>query len=194
MSACETCQGSGLRSPVDDGCDVYRTAACPSCLGTGTTYYRPCYYCRRPRGNDHQDGCTCNTCLRDVCWGINEDCVATRAVAIETCQALANIGTGVLIAHLAEIAENLAEDLHATATMRRAHLTAQLAHLTAQLAHAEADAEQAIHNEAFKEAQRIAEWLRTTSRAKDVLISVHSGQDIARLADDVASMRYREPT
>ena len=103
MSACETCQGSGLRSPVGDGCDVYRTAACPSCLGTGTTYYRPCYYCRRPRGNDHQDGCTCNTCLRDVCWGINEDCVATRAVAIETCQALANIGTGVLIAHLCHV-------------------------------------------------------------------------------------------
>ena len=42
-----------------------------------------------------------------MCWGINEDCVATRAVAIETCQALANIGTGVLIAHLAEIAEDL---------------------------------------------------------------------------------------
>lgn len=70
----------------------------------------------------------------------------------------------------------------------------RIAHLTAQLAHAEADAEQAIHNEAFKEAQRIAEWLRTTSRAKGVLISIHSGQDIARLADDVASMRYREPT
>lgn len=111
MSACETCQGSGLRSPVGDGCDVYRTAACPSCLGTGTTYYRPCYYCRRPRGNDHQDGCTCNTCLRDVCWGINEDCVATRAVAIETCQALANIGTGVLIAHLAETAADFAREV-----------------------------------------------------------------------------------
>lgn len=82
------------------------------------------------------------------------------------------------------------------AVLRKVHDEAanRAAHLTAQLAHAEADAEQAIHNEAFKEAQRIAEWLRTTSRAKGVLISIHASQDIARLADDVASMSYREPT
>jgi hypothetical protein len=57
--------------------------------------------------------------------------------------------------------------------------------LKARLAHAEADAEQAIHNEAFMERQRIAEWLRTASRASGVLISIHSSQDIARCADAI---------
>jgi len=57
--------------------------------------------------------------------------------------------------------------------------------LKARLAHAEADAEQAIHNEAFMERQRIAEWLRTASRARGVLISIHSSQDIARCADAI---------
>jgi peptidyl-tRNA hydrolase len=94
------------------------------------------------------------------------------------------------------IEHNLAVDGALAAFLRKVHDEAanRAAHLTAQLAHAEADAEQAIHNEAFKEAQRIAEWLRTTSRAKGVLISIHASQDIARLADDVASMSYREPT
>lgn len=57
--------------------------------------------------------------------------------------------------------------------------------LKARLAHAEADAEQAIHNEAFMERQRIAKWLRTASRARGVLISLHSSQDIARCADAI---------
>jgi len=33
--------------------------------------------------------------------------------------------------------------------------------LKARLAHAEADAEQAIHNEAFNERQRIVDWIRS---------------------------------
>lgn len=57
--------------------------------------------------------------------------------------------------------------------------------LKSRLAHAEADAEQAIHNEAFNERQRIAEWLRTAPRARGVLISIHSSQDIARCADAI---------
>jgi hypothetical protein len=57
--------------------------------------------------------------------------------------------------------------------------------LKARLAHAEADAEQAIHNEAFMERQRIAKWLRTASRARGVLISIHSSQDLARCADAI---------
>lgn len=57
--------------------------------------------------------------------------------------------------------------------------------LKSRLAHAEADAEQAIHNEAFMERQRIVEWLRTASRARGVLISIHSSQDIARCADAI---------
>jgi len=55
----------------------------------------------------------------------------------------------------------------------------------ARLAHAEADAEQAIHNEAFNERQRIAAWLRTTTSARGAQISIHSSQDIARLADAI---------
>jgi hypothetical protein len=57
--------------------------------------------------------------------------------------------------------------------------------LKSRLAHAEADAEQAVHNEAFMERQKIAEWLRTTSRARGVLISIHSSQDLARCADAI---------
>ena len=57
--------------------------------------------------------------------------------------------------------------------------------LKTRLAHAEADAKQAIHNEAFTERQRIAEWLRTASRARGVLISIHSSQDLARCADAI---------
>lgn len=57
--------------------------------------------------------------------------------------------------------------------------------LKSRLAHAEADAEQAIHNEAFMERQRIAEWLRMVSRVCGVLISIHSSQDIARCADAI---------
>lgn len=53
--------------------------------------------------------------------------------------------------------------------------------LKARIAHAE----QAIHNEAFTERQRIAEWLRTASRANGVLISIHSSQDLARCADAI---------
>ena len=57
--------------------------------------------------------------------------------------------------------------------------------LKTRLAHAEADAEQAIHNEAFNERRKIAEWIRTTSRARGVLISIHSSQDLARVADAI---------
>lgn len=46
---------------------------------------------------------------------------------------------------------------------------------------------------AEEEAQRIAKWLRTVSRAgvNGVLISIHSSQDIARLADDIEQGRHR---
>lgn len=46
---------------------------------------------------------------------------------------------------------------------------------------------------AEEEAQRIAEWLRTVSRAgvNRVLVSIHSSQDIARLADDIEQGRHR---
>jgi len=46
---------------------------------------------------------------------------------------------------------------------------------------------------AEEEAQRIAQWLRTVSRAgvNNVLISIHSSQDIARLADSIALGRHR---
>lgn len=64
--------------------------------------------------------------------------------------------------------------------------------LKARLAHAEADAEQAIHNEAFMERQRIGAHLRTASRAKGVLISIHSSQDIARLADDIEQGKHAQ--
>lgn len=61
--------------------------------------------------------------------------------------------------------------------------------LKARLAHAEADAEQAIHNEAFMERQRIVDWIRarvalgaldsrTTMQALDALRSV--GEEIER--------------
>lgn len=68
----------------------------------------------------------------------------------------------------------------------------ELDELKARLAHAEADAEQAIHNEAFTERQRISAHLRTASRAKGVLISIHSGQDIARLADDIEQGKHAQ--
>lgn len=35
------------------------------------------------------------------------------------------------------------------------------------------------------ERHRIAEWIRTTSRARGVLISIHSSQDLARVADAI---------
>ena len=57
--------------------------------------------------------------------------------------------------------------------------------LKARLAHAEADAEQAVHNEAFMERQKIAKWLRTTPRARGVLINIISSSDVARLADAI---------
>lgn len=57
--------------------------------------------------------------------------------------------------------------------------------LKTRLAHAEADAEQAVHNEAFNERRKIAEWVRTASRARGVLISIHSSQDLARVADAI---------
>lgn len=44
---------------------------------------------------------------------------------------------------------------------------------------------------AEKEAQQIAKWLRVVCRAKGVLISIHSSQDIARLADDIEQGKHR---
>lgn len=73
--------------------------------------------------------------------------------------------------------DRLADDYNA---MRR-----ERDELKSRLAHAEADAEQAIHNEAFMERRKIAEWLRTASRARGVLISIHSSQDLARCADAI---------
>jgi hypothetical protein len=60
-------------------------------------------------------------------------------------------------------------------------------------AHAEADMEQALHNERFQAAQEISEWLRTIDRVRGVLISIHSSQDIARLADAIARMDWDAP-
>lgn len=80
-------------------------------------------------------------------------------------------------AELSRMNESYIKNLHAAERERD--------ELKSRLAHAEADAEQAIHNEAFMERQRIAEWLRTASRARGVLISIHSSQDIARCADAI---------
>lgn len=43
-----------------------------------------------------------------------------------------------------------------------------------------------------EERQRIVEWLRTTSRARGVLISIHSSQDIARCADAIERGEHEE--
>ena len=40
-------------------------------------------------------------------------------------------------------------------------------------------------------ATEIAEWLRTTPRVRGVQISIHSSQDLARLADAIERMEFR---
>lgn len=57
--------------------------------------------------------------------------------------------------------------------------------LASQLVHTQADADQAVHNEAFTERIRIATWLRRVPRAAKYLIGIEHSNVLARLADDI---------
>lgn len=52
--------------------------------------------------------------------------------------------------------------------------------------------ERAIRETEKRVEREIAEYLRMTPRAKGVLISINSSQDIARLADDIESGAYKK--
>lgn len=52
--------------------------------------------------------------------------------------------------------------------------------------------ERAIRETEKRVEREVAEYLRMTPRAKGVLISINSSQDIARLADDIESGAYKK--
>jgi hypothetical protein len=77
----------------------------------------------------------------------------------------------------------LAHSFHSVAVKERDYYKVRLSH-------AEADAEQAIHNEALNERQKIARLVRTAARASGVSIGIDSSLYIARLADAIENAEH----
>ena len=65
--------------------------------------------------------------------------------------------------------------------------------LKARLAHAEADAEQAIHNEAFSERQRILAWIRARHAlgSLDCSLSLMALDALRVVADEIERMEHK---